>query len=192
MQLYVSIGLAAVVLIWSVVTYNRFLILRNRCRNGRSQIEVQLERRHELIPRLVDTVKGYAIHEREVLEKVARSRTEAIGTTGLPARTRAENNLAGTLRDLFAVSEAYPELRSDENFRDLQKELSETEDRIRFARQFYNDTVMRYNTLRGTFPPLLLAKVLGLEEERYFELADPPGDRPPPSRGKFPPLKSGK
>ncbi len=150
--------------------YNRLVTLRNRVENAWSQIDVQLRRRYDLIPNLVETVKGYATHERETFEKVTEARTRAIGAQTVGEQSQAENMLSETLKSLFAVAEAYPELKANENFMMLQEELSGTESKIAYARQFYNDSVMTYNTAIQRFPANLLAGLLGFTEREYFEI----------------------
>jgi LemA protein len=166
----VACVLAASIVLWGVITYNLFVRLRNRCINQWSQIDIQLKRRYELIPELVRIVRGYASHEKELFERITAARTEAINAGALSDRARAEGAIDGTVKSLFAVAEDYPDLRADENFLDLQKELKKTEEKIRFARQFYNDTVMRYNVAIDTFPNLVLAFIFRFEAEDFFEL----------------------
>lgn len=149
--------------------YNRLIALRNRIDNAWSQIDVQLKRRYDLIPNLVETVKGYATHEREVFEKVTEARSRAIAAGSVDEQSRAENQLTQTLRSLFAVAENYPELKANQNFLLLQEELSGTESKIAFARQFYNDTVYRYNTSIQSFPGNVVAGIFAFRERAYFE-----------------------
>ena len=158
-----------VVLVALVVMYNGLVKLRNRIEGAWAQIDVQLRRRYDLIPNLVETVKGYATHERETLEAVTNARAAAIDADGVEDQASAENQLSGTLKSLFAVSEAYPDLKANTNFLNLQEELAGTEGRIAYARQYYNDTVLRYNTKIKTLPSLLIATPLGFSERRYFE-----------------------
>jgi LemA protein len=149
--------------------------------NAWSQIDVQLKRRHDLIPNLVNAVKGYLDHERELLERVTQARANAIAAgNDVPTRAAAENTLTQAVRSLFAVAEAYPNLRANENMLALQEELSSTENRIAFARQFYNDSVMEYNTAQQTFPAMLFAATLGFQAATSFAL-DEPGDRAVPT-----------
>lgn len=159
--------------------YNRFVTLRQRVRNAWSQIEVQLKRRYDLIPNLVNTVKGYAAHEQETFEKVTKARNMAMGAQDVSAHADAENALTGTLRTLFAVAESYPELKADANFRQLQEELTATEGKITFSRQFFNDTVMTYNTALEVFPAVLIAGAMGFKKESYFNLDEDPAAREP-------------
>jgi LemA protein len=160
------------VVVWFAVIYNLLVTLRNRCANALSQIDVQLKLRYELVPKLVRIVKGYADHERETLERVTEARTRAISAGTTTEQVESERALGGALKTLFAVAEKYPELKADENFLKLHDELTEIEDQIRFARQFYNDIVMRYNTRREIFPNVLIANMFGFEDAEYFKLED--------------------
>jgi LemA protein len=171
--LWILVGVVVVLLVWGVWTFNRLVALRTRVENGWSQIDVQLRRRYDLIPNLVETVKGYATHEREVFERVTAARTEAIGATGVPDQAAAENAISGGLRQLLAVAEAYPDLKANQNFLALQEELSGTESKIAYARQFYNDQVMRLNTLIQSFPSLLIARVGRFTEREFFDIEEP-------------------
>jgi len=161
-----------------IAIYNRLVVLRNRVKNAWSQIDVQLRRRYDLIPNLVETVKGYATHESGTFEKVTQARNMAMSAEGVKAQGEAENMLTGALKSLFAVSEAYPELKANENFMMLQEELSGTESKIAYARQFYNDSVMSYNTSIQTFPNNLLAGMFGFTEEDYFEIEEAAKETP--------------
>ncbi|HYU82330.1 MAG TPA: LemA family protein [Candidatus Polarisedimenticolia bacterium] len=155
--------------------YNRLVTLRQRVKEAWADIDVQLKRRHDLIPNLVETVKGYATHEASVFQKVTEARAAAVaaGATGTPEqRAQAENVLTGALRSVFAVAEAYPQLQASQNFRDLQENLTATEDKISFARRFYNGNVRDYNTSLQTLPTSLFAGMLGFKPEQYFELTD--------------------
>lgn len=170
-MLFVWIILALVVLIaiYVLVTYNGLVSLRNRIENAWAQIDVQLRRRHDLIPNLVNTVKGYAAHEKGTLEAVLAARAKATSVT-LPAdRIKAEGELSSALARLLAVSEAYPELKANQNFLALQEELTSTENRVAFARQFYNDNVTKYNTRIQVFPTVVVAGMFGFKEEPLFE-----------------------
>jgi LemA protein len=159
----------AVVALFAISMYNRLVGLRNRFRNAFAQIDVQLKRRASLIPNLVETVKGYAAHEREVLENVTRARSmlEQAGTAGQAAQ--ADNALTSALRSLFAVSENYPQLRANENFLALQQELSDIEEKIAFARQFYNRNVLDFNTRIQVFPNVIIANMFNFEPFEFFE-----------------------
>ena len=152
--------------------YNRLVRLRNRIENAWSQIDVQLQRRHDLIPNLVETVKGYAAHEKGVLEGVTQARANALNAQGPADKAQAENMLTGALKSLFAVSEAYPDLKANQNFLNLQEELTGAEDKIAYARQFYNDTVRSYNTSLQSFPTNMIAKQFGFSEREYYEAGD--------------------
>jgi len=164
--------LAVLLVLFAIAGYNRLVALRQRCKNGWAQIENQLKRRHDLIPNLVETVKGYMRHEREVLENVVKARQQAIDVRGVQEAAQAENMLTQALRSLFALVENYPELRASENVRALQEELASTENKIAFARQFYNDQVMEYNTAIQQFPWSFFAAMFHFEPEEYFEVED--------------------
>jgi LemA protein len=164
-------AVVAVVVIALIALYNGLVGKRNQVRNAWGQIDVQLNRRHDLIPNLVNAVKGYMAHERDVLDRVTTARAQAIAAgANVEQRAQAENELTRAVRSLFAVSENYPQLRASENMLALQEELSSTENRIAFARQHYNDSVMSYNTARETFPAVLFAGAMGFREERLFTL----------------------
>ena len=172
---YVIAAVVIVLLLFVIIIYNSLIRSRNRVDNAWSQIDVQLKRRYDLIPNLVETVKGYAAHERQTLEAVTSARAQAIdaqqrGTVGQQAQ--AENALTGALKSLFAVAEAYPDLKANQNFLELQSELSDTEEKIAYARQFYNRNVLSYNTSTQTFPTMIIAGMFGFTPEQYFELAD--------------------
>lgn len=167
----VVIAVAVVGLI-ILALYNRLVRLRMQTKNAWSQIDVQLKRRYDLIPNLVETVKGYAGHEKETLERVVQARQQAIGAHGVREQAQAENMLTQTLRQLFALSEAYPNLKANENFLRLQEELSSTENRIGFARQYYNNTVEQYNTAIQVFPAVLFAAAFGFGPAEFFQLDD--------------------
>ena len=158
--------------LWVVLMYNRLITLRNRVREAFSDIDVQLKRRYDLIPNLVNTVKGYATHERELLEKVTEARTRAMGAQGVHDKAVAENMLSQTLKSLFAVAENYPDLKASQNFLELQRELRDTEDKIQAARRFYNTNVMSLNTKIEVFPSNLIARGFGFKKEEFFELEE--------------------
>jgi LemA protein len=168
----VLIAVAVLVLLYVIVTYNALVRLRNRIQNAWAQIDVQLRRRYDLIPNLVETVKGYAKHERDTLEAVTQARANAINAQGPVEQARAENMISGALKSLFAVSEAYPDLKANQNFLALQEELTGTEGRISYARQYYNDAVLRLNTKIQSFPSNILAGMFGFKEHEYFEADD--------------------
>ncbi len=153
-----------------IVLYNRLIVLRNRVDNAWSQIDVQLRRRYDLIPNLVETVKGYMTHEAETLQKVTQARNMAINAGTVKEQGAAENMLTSTLKSLFAVAEAYPDLKANQNFMMLQEELSGTESKIAYARQFYNDSVMSFNTAIQKFPANIIAGILGFSQRDYFEI----------------------
>jgi len=168
-----AVGLLLLVVIAAVIgIYNRLVTLRNRVDNAWSQIDVQLRRRYDLIPNLVETVKAYAAHEREAFEAVTAARTAAMGAQTVAEHSQAENALSSTLKSLFAVAEAYPDLKANQNFMMLQEELSGTESKIAYARQFYNDSVMTYNTSTQTFPANVLAGMFGFTVREYFEIEE--------------------
>jgi LemA protein len=171
----VGVGVAAligIVIVAAIVIgiYNRLVVLRNRVKNAWSQIDVQLKRRYDLIPNLVETVKGYAAHEKETLERVIQARSAAMSAQGVKEQGEAENMLTGTLKSLFALAENYPDLKANQNFLMLQEELSGTEGKIAYARQFYNDSVMTYNTAIQQFPNNMIAGSFGFNESVYFEI----------------------
>jgi LemA protein len=170
--LWIVLIIVVVVLFFLIGLYNSLISKRNRVRNAWSQIDVQLKRRYDLIPNLVETVKGYAAHERQTLEAVVKARQQCIDARGVREQGPAENMLTGALRQLFALSEAYPDLKANQNFSQLQEELASTENRIGFARQHYNNTVENYNTSIASFPAVLVAGMFGFHEEDYFELGD--------------------
>ena len=178
MVLWIVIGVVAVVLVWLVFTYNRLIRLRNESEQGYSSIDIQLKRRADLIPNLVETVKAYAAHERAVFDDVteARARTLAAGSVG--DAVAAEQQMRGALGRLFAVAEAYPQLRASENFQQLQEELSDTEDKIAAARRYYNTTVRRYNTTLQSVPTNLVASMFSFEEKPFFEIEEPVREAP--------------
>lgn len=153
-----------------IALYNRLVVLRNRVDNAWSQIDVQLKRRYDLIPNLMETVKGYAKHESETFQKVTQARNMAVNAGTVADQAAAENMLTGALKSLFAVTEAYPELKANENFMMLQEELSGTESKISYARQFYNDSVMSFNTAIQSFPANLIAGIFGFTARDYFEV----------------------
>lgn len=160
----------SLLIVWLVFTFNRFVTLRNRVREAWADIEVQLKRRYDLIPNLVEIVKGYAGHEKEVFEKVTEARTRAMGAKTMKERGEAENFLSETLKTIFAVAENYPQLRASENFLELQRELTDTEDKIQAARRFYNGNVRDFNTLIESFPANIIALFFGFKKEEFFEL----------------------
>jgi len=164
----VGVIVVLIVLVF-ILSYNGLVRLRNRIDNAWSQIDVQLKRRYDLIPNLVETVKGYAAHERGVFEQVTQARANAINAQGPQQQAEAENVLSGALKSLFAVAEAYPDLKANQNFLSLQEELTSTEDRVAYARQFYNDSVLSYNNKLQTFPRNVIAGMFNFEKREYFE-----------------------
>ena len=175
MEIWIVIGVIVVIGFFLIAMYNRLVTLRQRVREAWSDIDVQLKRRHDLIPNLIETVKGYAAHERGVFDEVTKARANAIaaGQTGTPEqRAAAENQLTTALRSVFAVAENYPQLQAVQEFKDLSENLTATEDKISFARRFYNGNVRDYNTALQTFPTNVLAGMFGFGAEQYFELAD--------------------
>ncbi|MBA2280826.1 MAG: LemA family protein [Acidimicrobiia bacterium] len=172
LPLLIILGLLVLVGIYLVVQYNGLVSLRNRIENAWAQIDVQLKRRYDLIPNLVETVKAYAAHESGTLEAVIQARNMAMTAQGPHDQAEAENMITGALKSVFALSEAYPDLKANQNFSQLQEELSGTEGRIAYARQFYNDTVYKYNTKIQSFPAVIIAKRMGFAEREYFEADD--------------------
>jgi LemA protein len=167
----VFLVVVVLVALWVMGMYNGLVRSRNEVRNSWGQIDVQLKRRHDLIPNLVEAVKGYMGHERGTLEAVTKARQQAIQVTGdVAERAKAENALSQTLRSLFAVAEAYPDLKANQNFLALQEELSSTENKISFARQYYNDAVMRLNNKIQMFPSNIIASSFNFQMEKFFEV----------------------
>lgn len=167
------VGIIAVVIIlfiWGM--YNSLVTLKVRIKEAFAQIDVQLKRRADLIPNLVETVKGYVKHEKEVFENVTKARSALMGATSPHEKAAADNMLTGALKSLFAVAEAYPQLRASENFQTLQQELTDTEDKVAYSRQFYNNVVMEYNTKIAVFPNVLIANMMGFVAEEFFEATE--------------------
>ena len=171
--LWVALGVIVVIILFFIAVYNGLVGKRIRCREAWSQIDVQLKRRYDLIPNLVETVKGYAAHEQETLERVIQARNAAIAAGGVQEQAEAENMLTGALRQIFALSESYPELKANENFARLQEELTSTENKIAFSRQHYNDSAAVYNTAREKFPNNVVANMFNFQQQEFFELAEP-------------------
>ncbi len=165
-------GLAFLVILWWVGVYNMLIRLRNRVREAWAQIDVQLKRRYDLIPNLVNTVKGYAKHEKELFENVTKARANAIAAGSVGQQAQAENMLTGALRSIFAVAENYPDLKANQNFLSLQEELSSTENKISFARQHYNESVRTFNTRIQMVPNNVVAGMANFKEEEMFEIED--------------------
>ena len=170
--LIIIVVVLVLIALYAIVSYNGLVSLRNRIENAWAQIDVQLKRRYDLIPNLVETVKGYAAHERETLDAVIQARNAGMSAQGPHDQAEAENQLTGALKSLFALSEAYPDLKANQNFAQLQEELTGTEGRIAYARQFYNDTVYRYNTKVQSFPANVLAGMFRFSEREYFQADD--------------------
>jgi len=168
----VAVAVALLLALFVVLLYNRLVRLRNRVENAWAQVDVQLQRRRDLIPNLIETVKGYASHERSTFDEVTEARATAQRATTVEQHAEAENVLTAALGRLFAVAEAYPQLRATENFQQLQSELDETEDKIAVARQMYNDAVLTYDTARETVPTSVVASMLDFEARRYFEIEE--------------------
>ncbi|MBD3414081.1 MAG: LemA family protein [Candidatus Aminicenantes bacterium] len=176
--LWIFIIIIGIFIVVAVGIYNGLITLRNRADNAWAQVDVQLRRRYDLIPNLVETVKGYAKHEKEVFQKVTEARSQAIDAGSVKEQEQAENMLTGALKSLFAVVENYPELKANQNFLLLQEELAGTEGKIAYARQFYNDTVMKFNTKQQVFPSNVLANMFGFKEKEYFEIEEPEAREP--------------
>lgn len=166
-------GVLVLALLAVASVYNLLIGLRQNVHNGWSQIDVQLKRRHDLIPNLVETAKGYMGHEKQTLENVVKARQQAVDASGLKDKQQAENLLTSTLRSLFAVVENYPNLKADQHMLKLQEELTATENKIAFARQYYNDEAARFNTAAQTFPNNIVAGMFGFKNFDFFEIADP-------------------
>jgi LemA protein len=167
--LLILVGLIGVGGLWLMTAYNGLVTLRQAVKNAWAQIDVQLKRRHDLIPNLVNTVKGYAAHEKETFERVINARARATSATSPAESIKAEGELSSALARLLAVSESYPELKANQNFLSLQEELTSTENRVAYARQFYNDSVTKLNTQIQTFPTVVIAGMFGFKEEPFFE-----------------------
>jgi len=173
MILQIVFGLIILVVFWLIFTYNGLVTLKNRAKEAWADIDVQLKRRYDLIPNLVETVKGYMAEEKEIFEKVAEARSRAMGATNLKEKGEAENVLTNTLKSLFAVVENYPELKASTNFLELQRELTDTEDKIQAARRFYNGNVRDLNIRIESFPANFIASTFGFQKMELFELAVP-------------------
>ncbi|MBI4276403.1 LemA family protein [Candidatus Uhrbacteria bacterium] len=170
--LTIGLIIVAVIVLWLIATYNSLVRLKNRTDEAWSDIDVQLKRRHDLIPNLVNTVKGYAKHESTVFEKVTQARSAAMQATTPAAHAQAENMLTGALKSLFAVAESYPELKASQNFLELQRELTDTEDKIQASRRFYNTNVRDLNIKLESFPTNLIGSSLGFQKREFFEIAE--------------------
>jgi LemA protein len=172
MTMWIIIGVVVLLVLFVVAIYNGLIAKRNRVDNAWSQVDVQLRRRYDLIPNLVETVKGYAKHEQAIFERVSDARAGAIAAKDVPQQAQAENMLTGALRQLFAVAEAYPDLKANQNFLALQEELTATEGRIAFARQFFNDTVLTYNNAVQQIPSSIIASMFGFKAREFFEIEE--------------------
>jgi len=170
--LYIVLGVLVLAGLWVVFAYNRFITLVQRAKEAWADIDVQLKRRYDLIPNLVETVRGYMKHEAGTLEKVTQARTQAMDASGVENKGKAENFLSETLKSLFAVAEAYPDLKANTNFLELQRELSDTENKIQAARRFYNTVVRDLNTAIQSFPNNVIAGMFRFEEREFFELGE--------------------
>src|SRR3989338_2790095 len=168
----ITIVVIAVIALYLISVYNQLVVLKTRILEALSGIDVQLKRRADLIPNLIETVKGYMKHEKEVLENVTKARTSLMNAKGVEGKAKADNMLEGTLKTLFAVSENYPQLRANENFIQLQEELTGTENKISYARQHYNDMVMELNTKIQVFPSSIIAGIMNFKEKEMFEATD--------------------
>jgi len=169
--LWVILAVVAVVVVWVIAAFNSLVVLKNRAKEAWSDIDVQLKRRYDLIPNLVETVKGYATHERELFEKVTKARASAMSAQGAKEKAGAENMLSDTLKSLFAVSENYPDLKASTNFLELQRELSDTEDKIQASRRFYNTNVRDLSIKIEVFPTNIIANLFGFKQMELFEAA---------------------
>lgn len=172
-SMIIPIVVLAIVFLWIIAVYNGLIVLKNQVKNAWSQIDVQLKRRHDLIPNLIETVKGYASHEAATLEKVVKARQMTVNIgDNVKERAAAENALSSALKSLFAVAENYPDLKANQNFLQLQEELTSTENKISFARQFYNDSVLQYNNKKEMFPSNIIAGVFNFENRDFFEVSN--------------------
>lgn len=170
--MYIIIAIAAVLAVWLIAVFNGLITWRNRVKESWSDIDVQLKRRYDLIPNLVETVKGYAAHEKGALEAVITARAKAMGATTVKEHAEAENVLSGALKNLFALAEAYPDLKAVAAFTELQRELADTENKIQAARRFYNSNVQQFNTKQQKFPTNLVAGMFGFKSAEFFELKE--------------------
>ena len=171
-MLWIVLGIVLLLVLWAIYAFNRLVTYRNRADEGWSQIDVQLRRRYDLIPNLVETVKGYAAHERELFEDVAQARAAAMGATGAAEQASAENAITSGLRRLLAVAENYPDLKASANFLALQEELTGTESKIAYARQYYNEQVRLLNTRIQSFPSSVIANAFGFDRREFFDIED--------------------
>jgi len=171
---WIVLGVIVVIVLWAITIYNGLIALRQRVNQSFADIDVQLKQRHDLIPNLVETVKGYAGHERGTLEAVVKARQTAMAAPGIEQKVAAENMLSGALRQMFALSEAYPDLKANQNFQQLQSDLSDIENKLAASRRFFNSAVQEYNTGIQQFPAALFASILGFSQREFFDVG---GDR---------------
>ena len=172
MELYIIIGALVLLLLWVIASYNGLVTAKNRVKEAYSQIDVQLKRRSSLIPNLVETVKGYAKHEKSVFENVTKARSALMGATSLGDKAKANDMLTGALKSLFAVAEAYPDLKASDNFKQLQEEISDTETKVAASRQFYNTNVLDLNNSLETVPSSFVGSMFGFQKEEFFKASD--------------------
>src|SRR3989338_3099724 len=170
--IWVVLALIALIVIIFIAYYNKFVVKGNRIDNALSQIDVQLKRRADLIPNLIETVKGYAKHEKSIMEDVTKARKALLSAKGLPARIKADNQLESALKSIFALAENYPNLRANENFKQLQEELSSTEDKIAYSSQYYNDSILDFNNSIKVFPGTLFAKLYSVKERPFIQITE--------------------
>ena len=185
MTTIILIIILAIIVIWFIFAYNRFVTLVNRAKEAWSDIEIQLKRRYDLIPNLVNTVKGYATHESTAFQQVTEARSRAMGAGSLGDKAQAENMLSSTLKSLFAVAEAYPDLKANTNFLELQRELSDTENKIQSSRRFYNTNVRDLNISVESFPSNIISKMFGFSKMEFFDLPDTDAAAKNPVEVKF-------
>ena len=178
MTIYILFGILGIAIIWFIALYNGFVKLANRVKEAWADIDVQLKRRYDLIPNLVETVKGYAAHEREAFEKVTEARAKALGAQTVKEKENADNMVSSALKSIFAIAEAYPQLRAVESFVSLQNELSDTENKIQAARRFYNGNVRDLNIKTDSFPPNIVAKIFNFQKAEFFELEESEAKEP--------------
>lgn len=169
---WIVLAIIAIIIIWIIAMYNGLIGLKNRVDEAWSDIDVQLKRRYDLIPNLIETVKGYAAHEQGTLEKVIAARNIAMQASSTEEKSKAEDALSGTLKSIFALAENYPDLKANQNFLELQRELTDTEDKIQASRRFYNGNVRDFNTKVQVFPTNLMAGMLGFKSRQFFEISD--------------------
>lgn len=178
MTFWIIIFVILIFIIYPIFIYNSLIRLRNRVKEAASDIEVQLKRRYDLIPNLIETIKGYATHEKQVFENVTTARAQAMSAQGLKEKAKAEDALSNTLKTLFAVAENYPDLKANANFLDLQRELADTENKIQAARRFYNSNVLALNNKIEVFPSNIIAKLFGFKKEEFFDLSEEAAKQP--------------